>query len=147
MARIKVKLPDSFIFTTEVPIRIGDINYGGHLGHDVFLPIAHESRIRFFAEMCYDEMNLGGYGIILAGATIEYIKESFYGDSIVVNLGVNNFHKCGFDIVYQLLSKKNKAEIGRVITALVLYDYRVRKVVRLPGQVIQSINNFKPNQV
>lgn len=148
MARIKVKLPpEGFIFTTEIPLRISDINYGGHLGHDVFLPIVHEARVRFLAEMGYSEMNLGGYGIVIAGATIEYIRESFYRDNIIVNLGVDNFHKSGFDIVYQLLSKKNNLEIGRVITAVVFYDYNVRKVVRIPPQVIQNIKAHKPEQV
>ena len=31
MARISVDLPEHFPFEMEIPIRIGDINYGGHL--------------------------------------------------------------------------------------------------------------------
>ena len=143
MARIKVKLPDKFIFATEIPLRIGDINYGGHLGHDVFLPITHEARIQFLDKMGYNEMDLGGYGIMISGVVIEYIKESFYGDDLIVNIGVTNFHKYGFDIIYQLVSKKDNAEIGRVLTALLLFDYNARKVVRLPEQVIDEINSLK----
>jgi len=44
--------------------------------------------------------------------------------------------------VYQILSKENKAEIGRVITAIVLYDYSNRKVVRLPRQVVENIKRL-----
>ncbi len=142
MARIKVELPNNFIFTTEIPLRISDINYGGHLGHDVFLPVTHEARVQFLDTMGYSEMNLEGYGIMIAGVVIEYIKESFYKDSLIVNIGANNFHKYGFDIVYQILSKENKAEIGRVITAIVLYDYSNRKVVRLPRQVVENIKRL-----
>lgn len=143
MARIKVKLPDKFIFTTEIPLRISDINYGGHLGHDVFLPITHEARIQFLDKMGYSEMDLGGYGIIISGVVIEYIKEAFYGDNLIVNIGVANYHKYGFDIIYQLVSKKDNSELGRVITALVLYDYGIRKVARLPEQVIETINSLQ----
>ncbi|MGI9533758.1 MAG: acyl-CoA thioesterase [Thermodesulfobacteriota bacterium] len=143
MARIKVKLPDKFIFTTEIPLRISDINYGGHLGHDIFLPITHEVRIQFLAKMGYSEMNLGGFGIVISGVVIEYIKEAFYGDDLIVNLAVDKFHKYGFDIIYQLVNKKDNAEIGRVITAIVLFDYSIRKVARLPGQVIENINNLQ----
>jgi hypothetical protein len=39
MARVKIDLPDKFIFKTEIPIRINDINYGGHLGNDAVLSI------------------------------------------------------------------------------------------------------------
>ena len=143
MARIKVDLPDNFIFTAEIPLRISDINYGGHLGHDVFLPIAHEARVRFLDKMGYSEMDLENYGIMISGVVIEYIKESFYGDDLIVNIGVNNYHRYGFDIVYQMLSKNDNSEICRVITALVLYDYNVRKVARLPDQVVENINSLK----
>ncbi len=37
MARINIELPDKFIYSTEIPIRITDINYGGHLAHDSVL--------------------------------------------------------------------------------------------------------------
>ncbi|MCU0364969.1 MAG: hypothetical protein MUE93_04775 [Ignavibacteriaceae bacterium] len=39
MPRIKIETPDKFIFSTEIPIRITDINYGGHLGNDSLLSI------------------------------------------------------------------------------------------------------------
>ena len=143
MARIKVKLPEKFIFTTEIPLRISDINYGGHLGHDVFLPITHEARVQFLDKMGYSEMDLGGYGIIVSGVVIEYIKEGFYGDNLIVNIGVTKFHKYGFDIVYQLISKKDSSELCRVLTAVVLFDYTVRKVARLPEQVVENIKSLR----
>ncbi|MGI9553940.1 MAG: acyl-CoA thioesterase [Thermodesulfobacteriota bacterium] len=145
MARIKVKLPENFIFTTEIPLRISDINYGGHLGHDVFLPIAHEARIQFLDKMGYTEMDLGGFGIVISGVVIEYIKEAFYGDNLIVNLAVDKFHNYGFDIIYQLVNKKDNTEIGRVITAIVLFDYSIRKVARLPDQVVENIKNIQIN--
>jgi len=46
MARIKIEIPDKFIYKTEIPIRITDINYGGHLGNDSLLSIIHEARVR-----------------------------------------------------------------------------------------------------
>ena len=135
MSRIKVQLPEKFIFSTEIPVRISDINYGGHLGHDSFLSIAHEARIRFLSELGYSEMDLAGLGIILSGAEIEYISECFYGENLKINLGLTNFHKYGFDIIYQFLSTKGDKEIGRIRTSIVLYDYEKGKVSRLPETV------------
>jgi len=34
MTRIKIQLPASFLFAATIPIRITDINYGGHVGND-----------------------------------------------------------------------------------------------------------------
>ena len=50
MARVKLTLPDACHFHTEVAVRIGDINYGGHLGNDAVLSLAHEARLQYFKD-------------------------------------------------------------------------------------------------
>jgi acyl-CoA thioesterase FadM len=44
MARIKLHLPTIIHFSTEIPVRITDVNYGGHLGNDALLWFIHEAR-------------------------------------------------------------------------------------------------------
>jgi len=50
MARSRIDLPDSFPFGIDIPVRITDINYGGHLGNDAVLGLVHEARIAFLAD-------------------------------------------------------------------------------------------------
>jgi acyl-CoA thioester hydrolase len=45
MPRVKIELPESWTFRTDIPIRITDINYGNHMGNDSFLGILHEARM------------------------------------------------------------------------------------------------------
>jgi acyl-CoA thioesterase FadM len=80
MPRIKLDLPKHFHFTTEIPIRISDINYGGHLGNDAVLSILHESRVRLLLEHGYSEFNVEGVGIIMTDSAIVYKSEAFYGE-------------------------------------------------------------------
>lgn len=47
MARIKLNFPEEVVFSTEIDIRITDLNYGGHVANDVFLGLAHEVRLQF----------------------------------------------------------------------------------------------------
>ena len=42
MARIKLNMPENYLFRTEIPIRITDINYGAHVGNDSLLSIIHD---------------------------------------------------------------------------------------------------------
>ena len=58
MARIKIELPDNFPFTTSIPVRITDINYGGHVGNDTVLSIIHEARMQFLKSMAIQKWNL-----------------------------------------------------------------------------------------
>ena len=60
MPRIKIELPEIFIFKTEISIRITDINYGGHLGNDSLLSIIHEARVRFLKHLDYSESDVEG---------------------------------------------------------------------------------------
>ena len=59
MARIKLDFSDKFLFSTIIPVRITDLNYGNHLANDKVLSIIHESRIQFFQHYGYSELNFG----------------------------------------------------------------------------------------
>ena len=61
MPRVKVTLPESFLFTVELPIRITDLNYGAHLGNDALLSLLHEARVKFLAHLGQPEQ-VGGVG-------------------------------------------------------------------------------------
>ena len=43
MPRIKIDLPKQFSFTCSIPVRISDVNYGGHVGNDTVLTLFHGS--------------------------------------------------------------------------------------------------------
>lgn len=132
MSRIKIDLPDEFLFSTKITTRIYDINYGGHLGHDSVLTLAHEARVRFLAEHGYTEKDLGGVGLIMADAAIVYSSEAFYGDVIRISVGLGNHGNLFFELVYLLVNDKSEKEVARVKTSLVFFDYKNRKTARMP---------------
>ena len=84
MPRIRIDMPDNYLFSTEIPVRISDINYGGHLGNDAVLSMVHEARIRFLRQYHYTEMDIEGAGLVLSDSAIIYKAEGFYGDCIHV---------------------------------------------------------------
>lgn len=56
MARLKLILPESFLFSTTIAVRITDLNYGNHLANDKVLSILHEARMQFFQHYGYSEV-------------------------------------------------------------------------------------------
>ena len=50
MARIKIDMPDNYLFSTTLDVRISDINYANHLSNDSVLSFVHESRVRFLRQ-------------------------------------------------------------------------------------------------
>ena len=77
MARIKILLPDKFSFSTSIPIRITDLNYGGHVGNDSILSLIHEARMQFLNEFGFTEMEFGGVSLIMSDVAMEFKNEIF----------------------------------------------------------------------
>lgn len=142
MPRIQIDLPDTFLFSTELPVRIADINYGGHVGNDSILTIMQEARVIFYRSLGFkDEMNFEGtVGQIIADAAIQYKSESFIGDVLVVELAVADFNKYGFDMLYRISNKASGKEVARGKTGIVCFDYAKKKVASVPEILIRRLN-------
>lgn len=141
MPRITIDLPDTYLFRTEITVRIDDINYGGHLGHDRFFTLAHEARMRFLKDNDLCEENIYGSGIIMADAAAVYGAESFYGDRLLVRIGSGEISRSGFELIYLFSSFEDDSEVARVKTGMVFFDYAERKVVRIPEQFINILKS------
>ncbi len=132
MARIKIDMPDNYLFSTTLDVRISDINYANHLSNDSVLSFVHESRVRFLRQYGYTELDVEGLGIIMTDSAIVYKAEGFYGDQVQVDITVGDFNKYGCDIFYLMTNKATAVEIAHVKTGIVFFDYGTRKVVTLP---------------
>jgi len=137
MARIRVELPEQFTFSTKIAIRITDVNYGGHVGNDTILTLIHEARVQFLKHFGYDELNVEGASLIMSDAAIEFKNELFYGDTITAFVTATNFGRVGFDLVYKLT--RNDTSIAHAKTGMICYDYKLKKVVSLPGNAKEKL--------
>lgn len=143
MSRIQIDLPDKFLFATEITVRISDINYGGHVGHDTILTLMHEARIHFYRYLGFkDEVNLeGSVGQIVSDAAVVYKSESFFGDTLVIEVGVADFSKYGFDMLYRITNKSTGKEVAIGKTGIVCFDYAIKKVAKLPETLLLKLRN------
>lgn len=130
MARVKITLPDNFTFFATIPIRITDLNYGGHVGNDTVLSLIHEARVQFLKSVGLDERNFCGAGLIMSDAAIEYKAELFYGDVITAFVSASDFSRAGFDLYYKLV--RNDTVVCHAKTGMVCYSYEKKRVVTLP---------------
>ncbi|GAA0701931.1 thioesterase family protein [Marinobacterium maritimum] len=132
MARIKLDMPDNYLFSTELAVRISDINYGGHMGNDAVLSMVHEARLRFLKHYHYTEFDVEGASIIMSDSAIVYKAEGFHGDRVQVDVTVADFNKYGCDLYYLLSNKETAVEIAHAKTGIVFFDYNERKVQTVP---------------
>jgi|SRR6476619_7322322 len=132
MARIRIPVPESFSFSTIIPIRITDLNYGGHVGNDSILSLIHEARIQFLKQSGFTELDFAGTSLIMSDVAIEFRSEVFYGSSITVMVTAGEFTRAGFDIFYKMTDSENNKLVAVAKTGIVCFDYSTRKVTAVP---------------
>jgi acyl-CoA thioester hydrolase len=142
MARIKIQIPEKFIYKTVIPIRITDINYGGHLGNDSMLSIIHEARVRLFKSLGFEELNVNGVGIIMTDAEIQFKLQGFYGEILIIEIAVKEFTSIGCDFFYRVTNKNTKKEIALAKTGIVFFDYEKQKTAPVPIEFRKKIESF-----
>ncbi len=134
MSRVRLKLPDRFLFTTEIPLRVSDINYGGHLGNDAVLSLAQEARMRFLRSHGWTEQDVTGVGIIMTDAVVVYRSEAFYGDVLTIDVAVADIGEIGCDFLFRMVNKASGNEIARGKTGIVFFNYANRKPSSVPAE-------------
>jgi YbgC/YbaW family acyl-CoA thioester hydrolase len=141
MPRIHLDLPEKFLFTTEIAVRASDLNYGNHVGHDSVLTLIQEARIQFYRTLGFkNELNFeGSVGQVIADVVVQYKSESFLGDQLVIKIGVSDFNKYGFDMIYLVENKMTGKEVARGKTGIVCFDYETRKIAKVPDILRQQL--------
>jgi acyl-CoA thioester hydrolase len=136
MARIKLDVPKKFHFTTEVDVRISDINYGNHMGNDALLSIIHEARIRFLKNFGCEELNMFGVSLIMSDVAIQYKNEAYYGDTLQIEITAFDFSVTSFDLFYFITRKPDQKVIAMAKTNMVCYNYNEKKMKDVPDQFV-----------
>lgn len=142
MARVEINYPEEVHFSTKLAVRISDINYGNHLGHDRMITMIHEARMLFFRSLGYEEWDVEGIGTIIADLAISYQNEAFYGDLLQFDISVQEFSRKSCQLYYRvsLAEQNDKRDILALAkTAVVFFDFEQRKAVDIPSPFIKCL--------
>jgi YbgC/YbaW family acyl-CoA thioester hydrolase len=142
MPRLQLDLPTHFIFTTELTVRVSDLNYGAHVGNDTMLTLFQQARIDFYRSHGFaNEVNFeGSVGQVVADALVIYKSEAFLGDTLTIALAIAEVSKVGFDMLYLVTNKLSGKEVARGKTGIVCFDYKKRKVSSIPSNLLKVIS-------
>lgn len=141
MGRTPINIPKTFSFVTEIPIRIRDINYGGHLDNAALLSILHEARVQYFNSLGFTETDADGAGLIMTDAAINYKGEGFHGDLLSVQISATEFSTRGFTLIYKVTTRRMGKEmpIAHAQTGMLCFNYKAGKVESLPNSLKKKL--------
>lgn len=133
---------EGFRFVMPYRVRIADINYGGHVSNAAVLSFFQDGRIGYLQQVgSFSEMDIGGCGIILPEANVQYKAEMFLGDELEIGVRIEELRRSSFIMGYRIERQGEVTAEGT--TALVAFDYQERKVRRLPEAFRQAVNTFE----
>ena len=139
MARVKLNQDGvAFVFRTEMEVRITDINYGRHVGNDAMLGLLHEARLRFLANFGFSEEDIGGVGMLMGDAVVQFKAVAFRGDKLTVELGLADVERRTFDLMYRVTRAGDGATVALAKTGMVAFDYAKNRLADLPGAFLEK---------
>lgn len=133
MARIRIDLPTSLPFKTEIPVLLGHINSFNHLDNAQLLTIVSEAQARFIESLGFTEKDVEGAEIIVADTALQYRSEAFRGEILQVEMTAVDFHDYGCDVTWRMAEKASGREVARGRTGIVFYDNEAQRKVGVPG--------------
>ncbi|MBZ9559322.1 MULTISPECIES: thioesterase family protein [Modicisalibacter] len=103
MERVRLEFPAADgVHRDTFRVRIGDINYGRHLGHDAIVTLLHEARARALAALGVDEADTDGSPSVVADLTVQYRGEARWGDELLAETAVPEADGKGLPVYHRL---------------------------------------------
>lgn len=112
-------------------VRIGDINYGNHLGHMEMVGLVHEARMQWLASLGWSERQCEGVAMVVRALHIRYIAECFYGDVLSFDMTATPVSACRFRIETHVT--RDQEPVAEAEVEMVCIHPVTKKIARIPA--------------
>ena len=130
------------IYSKELSVMYGYINFGNHLAYDKLFTLLQDVRISFLAEHQMSEDNLvNNVGWFVIEAYSQYKKEAKFQDQLIVYIYFKKLNKKILDIYYEVEDKNSEAIVANAITRHICFDTVAEKTCQLPSELEKLIGN------
>ncbi|MEN8165551.1 MAG: acyl-CoA thioesterase, partial [Acidobacteriota bacterium] len=102
MARIRLNPPEKPVFSTDLDVRVTDLNYGRHLGHMELAGLLHQARVEFLNTHGMTEINVEGRKLIVVDLAVSYRSEAFLGQHLAIDIGLAFEGTRGVEFAYRV---------------------------------------------
>jgi 4-hydroxybenzoyl-CoA thioesterase len=138
MAHVVLVEQEQYTFHYPVKIEPRHLSIGNHLGSDNLILLASAARADAFHSMGLTQVDLGDgvTGIIIADIVVTFRAEAFLHDEIVIDTHFGAFTGHGFTVFQRI--RKGDEVLAIAETGLVAFNYRSRKIARVPERLLHS---------
>ncbi|WP_163577490.1 acyl-CoA thioesterase [Halomonas faecis] len=140
MERIRLDFPDAAIIHRQaLAVRITDMNYGRHLGHDALVSLLHEARVAALASLGLAEWDLGGCASVVADLAVQYQAEARWPDALVAETAVRPPEGKALTVYQRLRREDDDRVVATARLNLVLLDPVSGRPTAVPASVRDAV--------
>ena len=131
----------SFPYKVTLEVSFRDLDAMGHVNNAVYLSYMETARIKFLVDLLA-VTSLHDLPVIMAEATCTFKAPAFFGEQLIVGVGIARFGSKSFDMTYRI-----DAGDGRLIalgrTVQVMYDYAAARTLVVPEDFRAKVRAFQ----
>ena len=131
MARIEISNPSPVIFKRELIVTESYINAASHVGNESYVILLNESAEQFFHSRGVTPYSINQQALVNTEFSVQLKSEAKMGDSLLIELGVENFHRCGCDFIYRISNTAVDSLVARAKFSFLSFDYQAGKLADL----------------
>lgn len=132
MARVQIEMPENYAFTARIQVRLGDIVGGLHLANHILISYLNEAMCLFFRDNGFATLDIEGYSVINADLAIIYNSESMHGDTLKIDVAIDELRRHGCNFYYRVTNERTGLETASAKMAMLFFDYTKRKLGTVP---------------
>ncbi|WP_075881570.1 acyl-CoA thioesterase [Vreelandella massiliensis] len=140
MERVKLDFPaEALIHRHPLAVRVTDMNYGRHLGHDALVSLLHEARLQAFLALDLPEWDMAGYPSVVADLTVQYQSEAHCPDRLVVETAVPILRGKALTVYHRVRKQDSDQVVATARLNVLLIDPALGRPVAVPNAVTQAL--------
>ncbi|KGE77777.1 hypothetical protein CVH10_04655 [Halomonas sp. ND22Bw] len=140
MERVKLEFPEADILHRHpLSVRITDMNYGRHLGHDAVVSLMHEARVQALATRSLAEGDMGGYPCVAADLAVQYQAESRWPEALEVDTAIPTPGRRAIAVYHRIRRLADDRPVATARINLMLVDPATGRPVAVPDLVRERL--------
>ena len=113
-------------FSQAIDVRFSDLDSLGHVNNAVFISYLEHARFKWWAGML-NGRDFKEDGFLIARVEMDYRKSIVLGDSVRVDLRVNQIGNTSFSLAYKVIRDTDQVVLAEAQTVLVTMDFQTNR--------------------
>lgn len=145
--RVDIELPDKFIFSVTMQVRLSDVAAGLHIGNHILITYLNEALTLFLKSNGYPDFEIDGSRFLNADLAVAFKSEAFYGDSLRINLAFGPLSEKGCNAYFYITNDNTGKKVAEARMAMFFFDYAKSKTTKVPEKFKAIVEQCSPKQI